>query len=281
MSKTTALAGFKDALGQNLAAVQKSWDAAVAGDEDAVHDLRIALRRSRAVMHIAKRVIAEDVRSALLTELKWLATSTSDARDLDVAASGWEDVVGLEPVLDQIRARQRSAHAAMRAALESERARVLLADWDSLTHANDASGVDASRNLRSIVKHRLRRAHRRVMKDEAAGMQRHQLRKDVKRVRYIVDSFEEVFRPKARKKFVSGLQRFQNELGRAQDITVQLALLESVLAESDFDAPTLSVVNQLTTRLHDEQVKALEGGGRLPKYGTKKRRRQLKRLVPR
>ena len=51
---------------------------------DAVHQMRVAIRRMRSALQAYGRVIDRSVTRELTTELRWLAGVLGDARDLEV-----------------------------------------------------------------------------------------------------------------------------------------------------------------------------------------------------
>jgi inorganic triphosphatase YgiF len=68
-----------------------------AGPEaDAVHQMRVALRRLRATITLFKNVVEDDRRDQVKAELKWMANLLGEARDLDVYIT-----TVLEPARDQ------------------------------------------------------------------------------------------------------------------------------------------------------------------------------------
>ena len=63
-------------------------------DAEFLHELRVAVRRTRSVLGEAKGVLPEDVRTRFGAELKSLARASPPiARDLDVYVLGWDDYV--------------------------------------------------------------------------------------------------------------------------------------------------------------------------------------------
>src|SRR5207248_4981839 len=53
-------------------------------DAELLHDFRVAIRRTRSMVSLAKRQLRGDPWQSLASEWAWLAALTSDARDLDV-----------------------------------------------------------------------------------------------------------------------------------------------------------------------------------------------------
>ena len=82
-------------------------------DEEFLHELRVAVRRTRSVLAESKGVLPDDVRDAQREAFGELGQQTGPARDLDVYVVGWDAYVaplGLtgDPGLDKVRQRDRA-----------------------------------------------------------------------------------------------------------------------------------------------------------------------------
>ncbi|WP_262287061.1 CYTH and CHAD domain-containing protein [Micromonospora sp. MA102] len=204
---------------------------ALGGDEDAVHDMRVAVRRLRSTLRTFRglwdRAESEQVRA----ELRWLGARLGAVRDVQVMAARLADAVHAEPaelVLGPVPARFAERFAAdlataldgLRAALGSDRYADLLRRLDALVEGPTARDV-----RRRWVTRRVRRAVTRfdARLDEAlAGggdTALHEARKAGKRARYAV----EVRKPAA--KLVDRLRDLQDALGAHQDSVVTREVL--------------------------------------------------------
>ncbi|MGH6996715.1 MAG: CHAD domain-containing protein, partial [Phenylobacterium sp.] len=121
---------------------------------EAVHQLRVAVRRLRSAVSTFADVADDDHAEAVKTELKWLAGACDEARDLDVFAESAAalvdptlDLSALAPVVEAARAR---AHAKACAAVASGRFRDLVLD----TTAWVETGAWLSMGGKAHAKHR-------------------------------------------------------------------------------------------------------------------------------
>ena len=90
-----AIDGFRRVLANLRDAIVVNWDGTVAAtDPEFLHDLRVAVRRTRAVLSNAKRVLPNDVRDRARDEFGWFGQLTGPARDLDVYQIEWPDYTG-------------------------------------------------------------------------------------------------------------------------------------------------------------------------------------------
>jgi CHAD domain-containing protein len=145
-------------------------------DSEFLHDLRVAVRRTRAVLRELRTVFPEAELAHFRAEFRWLQQVTGDARDLDVYVLEFDRFrelvpadmrVELEPVLDVLRERRLAARASMVRALRSQRARRLRTQWATFL---DTLDVPAPPNnapappIGALAGERIRKVHRRMVR---------------------------------------------------------------------------------------------------------------------
>ena len=116
-----------------LAVVRDNLDGAIAGEDDEyLHQLRIAVRRSRTVQRQLAGVFEPDELPGFRADFRWLQQATGPARDLDVYVSDFGSLAEmlperLRPDLDPLRPvllhSRMTARADMERALRSPRGR--------------------------------------------------------------------------------------------------------------------------------------------------------------
>ena len=228
------------------------------GRPEALHQMRIGLRRLRAGIALFADIVAGQDREPIKNELRWITQELGPARDLDVFVA---DV--LEPLLvaypdnaeaaeahRDITARRATAYARAKDAVGSDRLRRALLDltaWIEIGAWADGDnarpGSLAGSPITEHATKQLSRLRRRVRKDGASlrdltVRERHKLRIRAKRLRYATEFFAATFAgkksEKRREKSLSALQDLQNSLGVLHDIATRQALLaageEDVLA---------------------------------------------------
>ncbi len=88
----TAIDGYRAVLANLRDAMLANWDGTVADiDPEFLHDLRVAVRRTRVVLANAGRVLPDDVRQRAREDFGWLGGISGAARDLDVYQIEWPD----------------------------------------------------------------------------------------------------------------------------------------------------------------------------------------------
>src|SRR5262249_5604045 len=131
--------GFRLVLSNLLQTIHANWAGTIDDiDTEFLHELRVALRRSRSVLSQAKDVLPQQLIDDFSEELRWLAGLTGPTRDLDVYILGWDRYVSalapesaahLGQVLEHLREHRDAAHRELVEAMRSARTRNMLAAW--------------------------------------------------------------------------------------------------------------------------------------------------------
>ncbi|MFC5053887.1 CYTH and CHAD domain-containing protein [Saccharothrix xinjiangensis] len=217
------------------------------GEDDAVHQLRVATRRMRSALQAFGVVVSRDGTRELTEELKWLAGVLGEARDLEVLRDRFEravheldDALVLGPVQAQLTRhfapREAAAQEAAVAALDSARYFALLDAVDALV-ANPPftplAGKKAAKVLPDLVDKTYRRLAKRVADaNDDTGL--HEARKSAKRLRYAVEVAEPVFGRRG-KEYRNKVKDVQTLLGEHQDSVVARPVLRELGAMAQLD----------------------------------------------
>lgn len=224
------LAAELDVVRANEAGVRASLDT------EFLHDLRVALRRSRALLSQLGGVLPAAAVERFGKELGWLARATGPTRDLDVFLIELDGLaVGLAeadvaPLREFLRIRRAAAHQALVEVLDGTRCSELLGHWrrflDEPVQPAPAER-DAARSLADVTTERARELRERVLRRAALldasspDSELHRLRLDCKKLRYVVDCALPLLDGKAAKKVLAPLKRLQDVLGTFNDCSVQ------------------------------------------------------------
>jgi inorganic triphosphatase YgiF len=227
--------------------------AVMAKDWNAVHQMRVALRRLRAAISLFSPVVADDRVETIKTELKWLAQELGPARDLDTLL--FEVVKPLqkqhakEPGLASIgkmfaRKRLKSYKQAQQA-VQSARFRSLVLDTSEWIEAGpwgtSEDGLMRARREMPIeiyAAEQLARRYKRIKRrgariNDLNPEELHRLRIQVKKARYATEFFSGAYHGKksARqcKKSRSSLTQLQACLGKVNDIVTHKALFADII----------------------------------------------------
>jgi CHAD domain-containing protein len=266
-------------------------------DPEFLHELRVAIRRTRSVLAQSKGVVPKDVRDDYRAAFKDLGAITGRTRDLDVYVMGWDDLVAplqlddattTAPVLRALERHRRRAHKEMAKALDSAATRKLLDGWQSwLADPGDVGPVGP---IGPVAAERIAAAQQvvleagRAITAESPAEDLHDLRKDAKVLRYLLECFGGLFPNKERKEFVSQLKALQDNLGEHQDTEVQLDELRSVAhdlhAAKAVDTDALLTVGRIIDHLERRRQAARDQfSERFARYDTKPNRAMLSGLL--
>jgi CHAD domain-containing protein len=233
MSGATAMAAV-------LTALLDTLEANVSGtirdvDTEFLHDLRIAVRRTRSALRLAGSVLPGSLVSRFRPEFKWLGDLTTPTRDLDVYLLGFSGMAAglvagteqeLAPFLDHLARRRAAAQRQLAGGLRSARFSRFIQQWrDGLSEA--ASGARRRPTAAQLAASRIARAHRRAIADGSAITAAsppdslHELRKRCKELRYLLEIFGSLHDPAEQWQAVRELKNLQDCLGEFQDTEVQ------------------------------------------------------------
>ena len=210
--------------------------------EDALHQLRVALRRLRSAMSTFKAVAQDAATRGLKAELKWLSKACDEARDLDVFSNDNLQIVGPKaPLAPRVAAARAEAHAKASAAVSSKRFRDLVLETTAWVETGawrqDARGHRSARDFAAKALDRrwktLLKLGRDVKGLDDAG--RHRVRIAAKKLRYAAEAFAPLFTAEPGRRFLKRLKALQDTLGALNDAAVAQTLVAR-LAPTDSPA---------------------------------------------
>ncbi|WP_105030606.1 CYTH and CHAD domain-containing protein [Arthrobacter ruber] len=220
--------------------------------QDAIHRMRVALRRTRSVLATYRSLLDDaDAVRLLRGELKWLAGVLGTARDAQVMHARLREMLAGEPadlllgpvertVEVELGGGYRKAHAKVLRALDGQRYFRLLDALDSLLAAPalaPRAAGPADRVLPALINRDLKRLWAVVheARNHPAGLgdhpALHEARKVAKRVRYAAEAATPIGRKKV-VRIAEAAQGLQKILGEHQDSVVTRDLLRRLGASA-------------------------------------------------
>ncbi len=227
-------------------------------DPEGVHQMRVGLRRLRSALTLFKRVIPDVQRSALNDEVRWLTGELGGARDADVQA---EEIIGpvaahmgaagmgtaeeFAQLMALIADERKIGRAAARAAVASRRFTALVLDLSAWLANKDVRKQPLSqdsallfRPVPELACRLLAQRHKKVVGRARRYMdlpiaEKHELRKDVKRLRYACEFFRTLYPAKAAKAYGTRLAGLQDVLGYLNDVAVAEEYIAHLIARSE------------------------------------------------
>jgi inorganic triphosphatase YgiF len=215
-------------------------------DPGALHQGRVAMRRLRSAFTLFRPVIADEAYQQLREEVRWFTDQLGDARNLDVLLKrfGRDEAPEAERLRKRLRKERQAAYSRVLGALASERLRMLMIDmvgWvetGAWRETNDMARLP----LPDYARAQLDKRWRKVKKGGKAlatlePEPRHQLRIEVKKLRYAVEFLASLTRGEAalqrQAAFVAALEEMQEQLGELNDIETARNLLTNLLSDEE------------------------------------------------
>ena len=217
---------------------QRAREACETDAPEAVHQLRVAIRRTRAGLRLADAEGAVTLRDELRMPFK----QAGAVRDLDVTIGLIEEAsvgldsnlqVGAEAIMARLRRQRGLARSALRRSLRSKRfAEVVDRVGDADIAVAAAQKRTPAGQVRLLKRRRqdLRAAARTAL-DSRGEADLHALRLRVKRLRYVIEALDpDSAKAKA---YLRSLRRLQDLLGRHHDFAVARDTAGETAAELD------------------------------------------------
>jgi len=220
-------------------------------DPDFVHQLRVGARRARVVLRLFRKRIGEDRANALGRDLRWVFQVLGELRDRELLLADVVEPLSKEerdPALsllatELVRERKRAAHD-VKDALGGKRFERLLSNLDTLRRELQQEKA-AGKRARKWGKKRLDKRLEAVLsrRDAALGPDesaRHELRKELKKLRYAAELMRSLWSKKKVKHYLDRMEALQDALGALNDVATGRKLLP--LAAASAPADTSSAV---------------------------------------
>lgn len=263
-----------DALLGYLAEIEATTDGVIDDiDTEYLHEFRVAVRRTRSVLKLLGDVLPGGMADRVAPEFRWLGQVTSATRDLDVYLLGLPKMAelvtrpeSLEVFGAHIGQRRAAEHRVLVQALRSDRFVALCAGWRSDLGAVISAPPRHRETAAQLAQQRLQRIFRKSTKRAKAitrdspSEQVHALRKTCKELRYLLEVFKPICRPKAYKSVILDFKELQAVLGDFQDGEVQATALrgfaQEMLSAGSADTGTLLAMGELSGHFEVRQRSA-------------------------
>ena len=230
-----------------LADMERNLEGIVADiDSEFLHDFRIAVRRTRSLIDLFKKILPATVTGHFENEFKWLGTVTGPVRDIDVYLLTKNDYLnmlpptlrpGLQLFFDELREKRIEELKRLHSHLRSPRYQSLVEDWRRFL--NDKEGRLYNGQLLgscktcadAMIVKRCRKYIRsgNAITDASTDEKIHRLRIQGKKFRYLLEFFKSFYDESNMTVIVKQMKMLQNNLGEFNDLSVQLRLLNGRL----------------------------------------------------
>lgn len=221
----------------------------VGTDPEAIHKMRVAVRRLRAMLRPYREVLPAEIDP----EARWLGRVLGEARDRDVQIETLRELAqedeDLTPLVGALVRERVLVQARVIEALDSPR-------FARLKALSFEEGETASEEWAEEV---VRQAEAQMEKagdlsDASPGTAFHRLRKRGKRLRYVLEAFEPLLGKDARRK-IKGLKRLQDRAGERQDDATTMETVQRLLHDPDLSREAAKAGERLLARLEKRERK--------------------------
>jgi inorganic triphosphatase YgiF len=280
----------RDVLRDCFAQIAENMVTVAASDAiEGPHQLRVGLRRLRTAFAVFGPSLGKEAFAGLNATARRLGQVVGALRDLDVlveevvagqAALGLDEPA-LEALIAALEPRRSAVRAEVRAALASAESVGFVFDLAQLIEARGwLSPADYAQTerlaapilteARSILEKRLARVRKRGRKPEKLSAEElHELRKELKKLRYAADMLSPVFAARRVEGHLKALRRLQDTFGSLNDAAMARALLSGPEAPGAGDAEAQRavgwVLGALAVRIRDDRPALFERWGVLMK----------------
>lgn len=234
-------------------------------DPEGPHQLRIGLRRLRSALSIFGKVADSETRKVLASEARWLGREAGKVRDVDVIlaemvrplARTRPDDKGAAALAKSVEARAALLRRALRRTLSGPRAGAFLRDlevwvetapWMTADDAGQAKWRAVPvRGLAGVVlekRWKKTRAHARKI-DRLTLEQRHELRKELKKLRYAAEFLGPLHPRKKVAPFLAHLKSLQDVFGALNDTRMAETWFAEDSAGADADPAVQRAIGRL------------------------------------
>ncbi len=273
-------------------------------DSEFLHDLRVAVRRSRSALSQIRDVFPEHEIEGFKSRLAWVGQVSGPTRDMDVYLldfSTYQNTLppqyrqDLEPLREFLIAHQKIEQQQLANKLKSPHFRTLLKDWREFLETPPpkvALPPNAVRPIREVADRRIKKMFQLVLDEglaihgESAAEELHELRKSCKKLRYLMEFFQSLYGHKEIRPLIKELKRLLDNLGDFQDLEVQAEKLRDfahqMVEEGTVPADTLLAMGMLVDDLLARQHRAyLEFFGRFAEFASRENRNLFRRMLKR
>jgi inorganic triphosphatase YgiF len=253
-SDDPAIEALRAIVEETLGHLLANQPAALAGDPEGVHQVRIAVRRIRSALRLFSPHIEQHATRLFEDALRHAGRTIGEARDWDVFCDEILPQVSetaearkfAEMMRAPAEARRASAHEPCVRQLQdaSFRALVLgLAAWieEGRKNGNQIGDKALKRDIKDVAEKLLDRLDAKATKrgravgPDAEAAELHPLRKSLKKLHYSVEFLQSLYRPKATKRFLRRLKKLQDALGEINDAAMATRLAEALAADKHLE----------------------------------------------
>ena len=277
--KDTALDAFRAILRVCRVQIAANRDAIIASDDpEGPHQMRVGLRRLRSALKVYRGHIDPKRFDTLDDTAQTLAARVGALRDLDVLTdeivAPVQEVASASFAVDAlfalIASERKAERQRVREAVLEPGVNRLLFDLGAVAEGDDwrrapeedvqpGSSDPLSAPAAVFARAALNKRWKAVVKlgariDDLTLEERHDLRKRLKKMRYVLEFYQPVFKPKAIKPFLKTLKRLQNVFGYLNDVVMAKQVIELADRAEETEKRGLLIAAGFVTGWHERRA---------------------------
>jgi len=244
-------------------------------DTEILHDLRVAVRRTRSALTQIKNVFPARATERFKKEFAYAGKLSNALRDLDVyllKQDGYKAMLPdalrneIDPLFTHLRKKRTQAFQRVMRGLKSERYGRIMRDWEAFLAKplpDSATSPNAKLPVIELACRRIDKKFGKILKtggkilSNSADEKLHALRIECKKLRYLMEFFASLFPRKKMDALIGQLKTLQDNLGDYNDLCVQQKYLLKIAAELPGDRQhqkkTLMAIGSLVESLSREK----------------------------
>lgn len=217
-------------------------------DSEFLHDYRVAVRKMRVMLNQVDGILPNHIINRYKKFFAWLGQISSETRELDVYILNFEKYKqtlsfefqhSINPLQTLILAKKTRAHKLLAKKLQLRKYLKEIAEFeDYLTSMSIFSPhIDMELTTKELANQLIYKAYKQVIKQGKAidnnspSEALHKLRKTCKKLRYLMELFQDLYKEQRIAKLIKQLKKLQTVLGDYQDYAVHQKQLEQFSEE--------------------------------------------------
>ena len=218
-------------------------------DTEILHDLRVAIRRTRSALGQVKSVFPLRTTNRFKKDFAAVGKLSNELRDLDVyllkeaqykamLPSALRD--DIDPLFNHLRKKRSKALRQVIRGLKSKNYVKILQDWEAFLKKpvrDSASAGNAGLPVIDLACKRINKKYRGIVKagsmilENTQDEKLHALRIECKKLRYLMEFFASLYAPKKIGVLIEQLKKLQDNLGDFNDLCIQVEYLLDISRE--------------------------------------------------
>lgn len=201
-------------------------------DPEDLHQLRIGLRKTRSLLKIAKELYNEDILNNLTDGFKKIAKETNEKRDFDVFIDYLKEIDGSENIIKSLNFVSKNQAEDVSEFMRLDKVTNFFMDYEIFLNDENGFYKQNSFEMKKFVGFCIRSEIIKIEKSifklsaETENDRFHEVRIELKRLRYLLESFESMFDVNIIKFLIKKSKFMQDLFGELQDRDVWCDIID-------------------------------------------------------